>query len=215
MRNLVIVLSVVFYALSLLIMLAALSVQTIKSTFEDQPEVAELSSNPVKNDYILSNQAARNSVANNLDKRIEPSEIEDSSYQANYPVLLTTLGDGVFLPGQDVISSEYSQIVRDLVSAIEKAIPEYRVLIEGHTDNILIRGSNQSNIENNLQLSYMMAEAAALILRTEGISSEFITTKGYGEANPLTSNDTAKGRAKNRRVEIWLVPFDTTPEKRE
>jgi flagellar motor protein MotB len=213
MRNLIIALAVVFYALDLLISIAALGVQTIKSSFEDRPEATGSSSKPVENDHILSNQAAGNPSAMNSDKTSESLETRDSSSQINESALLTTFVGSLFLPGQDVMNSEHSQVVRNLVADIENAIPEYRVLIEGHNDNIPIRSSSEVGIENNLQLSCMRAKAAALTIQVEDISSEFIAIKSYGETHLLAPNNTTKGRAINRRVEIRLLPGDAVPVK--
>jgi outer membrane protein OmpA-like peptidoglycan-associated protein len=72
---------------------------------------------------------------------------------------------------------------------------DLRLSIEGHTDN---RGDNQYN----LQLSSLRATAVKEYLVRGGISSERISAVGYGETRPLTSNETAQGRIKNRRVEL-------------
>jgi chemotaxis protein MotB len=213
MRNLIIALAVVFYALALLILLATLGVQTIRSSFEGRPETTGSSSKLVKNDHILSNQAAGNPSAMNPDKTSESLGTRDSSSQINDSALLTTFSGGLFLPGQDVMNSDHTQVERNLVADIEKAIPEYRVLIEGHTDNIPIRSWSEIGIENNPQLSYMRAKATALTIQAEDISSEFIAIKSYGETHLLAPNNATKGRAINRRVKISLLPGDAAPVK--
>jgi peptidoglycan-binding protein ArfA len=70
--------------------------------------------------------------------------------------------------------------------------------IEGHTDST---GSE----ETNLKLSRERAAAVGDFLVTQGIAQTRMTTKGLGPADPVASNDTAEGRAKNRRVEIVLA----------
>lgn len=66
------------------------------------------------------------------------------------------------------------------------------IVINGHTDNT-------GSIETNLQLSLRRAMAVADLAGKLGVNAE---PRGYGEQVPLTSNDTAAGRAKNRRVEL-------------
>lgn len=69
------------------------------------------------------------------------------------------------------------------------------VEVSGHTDS---RGSDKYN----MGLSLRRADAVRDYLITKGISADRLTAKGYGESQPLESNDTDEGRFKNRRVEL-------------
>jgi len=71
----------------------------------------------------------------------------------------------------------------------------FKLTIDGYTDNT---GAS----EHNHQLSLKRAEAAKAHLVQDGIEPSRITTHGYGEENPIDTNDTAEGRAHNRRVEF-------------
>ena len=64
------------------------------------------------------------------------------------------------------------------------------------------------NLPTIKELSVMRTRAAALILEGEAVPSKFIIIKGYGDARPIASNASPEGRARNRRIEIWLVPVD-------
>ena len=75
--------------------------------------------------------------------------------------------------------------------------PTLKLKIEAHTDSIGID-------QNNMQLSENRAKAVADYLIKKGISSERITSIGYGENRPIADNSTEKGRAQNRRVEFIL-----------
>jgi outer membrane protein OmpA-like peptidoglycan-associated protein len=79
------------------------------------------------------------------------------------------------------------------------AVPDQKLLIEGHTDSV---GSN----EYNLSLSESRAQSVQKILLAGGIAAERMEIKGYGESKPIADNDTPAGQAQNRRVEIVLVP---------
>jgi outer membrane protein OmpA-like peptidoglycan-associated protein len=70
-----------------------------------------------------------------------------------------------------------------------------RVLVTGYTDSV---GSDAYN----LRLSERRANTVRDTLVAEGIAADRITTKGMGESNPVASNETAEGRARNRRVDI-------------
>jgi len=76
-----------------------------------------------------------------------------------------------------------------------KANPDVHISIEGHTDSV---GPDTYN----LRLSQRRAEAVETYLVGKGIDEDRIETRGFGESKPITDNDTAEGRAENRRVEI-------------
>ena len=78
--------------------------------------------------------------------------------------------------------------------------PGLTLEIQGHTDN-------QGEDDYNLALSQQRAETVRRYLALFGIPAEQLTAKGYGESQPVDTNDTEEGRAKNRRVE--LVKIDT------
>jgi OOP family OmpA-OmpF porin len=86
------------------------------------------------------------------------------------------------------------QKVEELVEGL-KENPSVRVLVEGRTDSIGTEKYNQ-------RLSERRANAVRDYMVSLGIGASRITTRGYGEAKPIESNDTAEGRAKNRRVDI-------------
>jgi outer membrane protein OmpA-like peptidoglycan-associated protein len=88
------------------------------------------------------------------------------------------------------------QTLRDLASNLRK-YPDEQVTIEGHTDSIGTPSYNQT-------LSQQRASAVSNYLATEGVPSERITSIGYGETRPKSSNDTPEGRQLNRRVEIHI-----------
>ena len=73
-----------------------------------------------------------------------------------------------------------------------------KVEIIGHTDNQGLRASNQS-------LSQARAEAVKFHLASKGIHSDLLTASGQGSDRPIASNDTADGRARNRRIEFRMA----------
>jgi len=76
--------------------------------------------------------------------------------------------------------------------------PDLRLEIQGHTDN-------QGAPEYNMNLSQRRAESVNAYLALFGIDPSRLTAKGYGETQPVASNDTEDGRAKNRRVELVKI----------
>ena len=94
----------------------------------------------------------------------------------------------------DVIRPE-SKPTLDRVVAMLKANPTLNVTIGGHTDNT-------STPEHNQDLSTRRANAVTKYLATAGIDAARMTATGYGSSQPVATNDTALGRAANRRVEL-------------
>lgn len=83
--------------------------------------------------------------------------------------------------------------------AILKEQPDIRIEIQGHTDNVGSDAYNQA-------LSERRAASVKAFLIEQGIAASRITTVGFGESRPVAENDTAAGRALNRRVAIIEIP---------
>lgn len=117
------------------------------------------------------------------------------------------IGAGAFNSGQIVIDNSLMHTIKEVVPHI-LSTPDYRVYVEGHTDDMPIKVSSDKRFIDNMELSYLRAKAVASILVENGISLDRISITGYGDTRPTTSNETDEGRIKNRRVEIKLVPED-------
>jgi chemotaxis protein MotB len=112
----------------------------------------------------------------------------------------------LFESGSWTVGAEGKKAV-DLVGKVLGDNPEISVLIEGHTDNDKITGTIGGGVENNWDLSTKRATAIVNILSANAkVKKENLTAAGRGEYAPLLSNDTAEGKAKNRRIEIILTP---------
>jgi len=81
------------------------------------------------------------------------------------------------------------------ISGIVLAHPSLKLEVEGHTDSV---GSD----EYNQRLSENRANSVRDFLIREGINSSSIAARGFGESQPVATNDTAAGRQQNRRVEL-------------
>ncbi|MPN15035.1 putative lipoprotein YiaD [bioreactor metagenome] len=73
-----------------------------------------------------------------------------------------------------------------------------QIKLQGHTDNI-------GNAKSNMILSNNRVESVKSFLVTKGIDETRIQTKGFGQSQPIETNDTEEGRAKNRRVEFFIL----------
>lgn len=101
--------------------------------------------------------------------------------------VLFASGKSELLPGAQTSLGQVADALKDQDNA--------KILVEGHTDS---RGSEQTN----MLLSKARADAVGSFLVSRGIPSDRVTTQGLGPSRPVADNNTAEGRANNRRVEI-------------
>jgi outer membrane protein OmpA-like peptidoglycan-associated protein len=111
-------------------------------------------------------------------------------------------GDVTFSTAASDIDSSFYAVLND-VAAVFVMYPATRVEITGHADS---RGDEQYN----LTLSHERALSVGNYLISRGVASNRIYAYGAGESQPVATNDTEIGRARNRRVEILLIPANVS-----
>ncbi|MCU7802563.1 MAG: type IVB secretion system protein IcmH/DotU [Candidatus Thiodiazotropha sp. (ex Lucinoma borealis)] len=109
-------------------------------------------------------------------------------------------GDGLFASGSVDVSDQFLPLLNRIAAAMDKLDGE--ILVAGHTDNVPIRSLRYPS---NWHLSRTRAESVAKIMALDLALPGRVQSEGRGSAEPLTSNDTKEGRARNRRVEITLI----------
>ncbi|HLO09662.1 MAG TPA: OmpA family protein, partial [Desulfobacteria bacterium] len=92
------------------------------------------------------------------------------------------------------------------VISILKDVNDKSIRIEGHTDDVPISRALAKRYPTNWELSAARAINVARYLQDQGINPGLLSAVAYGEWKPVATNDTAEGKAKNRRIEIVLVP---------
>ncbi len=107
-----------------------------------------------------------------------------------------TLGDTAFAPGQASLESGATRHLGKLVQFVQ-ASPDKSVLIDGYTDS-------SGDAARNKTLSQQRAASVRDALVAAGVKASRITVAGHGEADPVADNNTASGRARNRRVVVIL-----------
>lgn len=134
------------------------------------------------------------------------------TYTANY-VKFTLQGEYLFDSGKANLKTDAVELISAISTIIkDEKYKDYDVQIEGHTDDLSI---NSAQFPNNWILSSYRAFAVLdQLLKVHGFDPEKVAATGYGEFRPIKSNDTAEGRAANRRVEIKVV-LDTQEKKVE
>ena len=106
----------------------------------------------------------------------------------------------LFDSGQDQLKAGGTDALKR-VGVVLKDFPDKQVHVAGYTDNVAIAGALQKKFPSNKELSDARAYSAARALRDGGVSTN-LSAAGHGDSNPIASNNTPDGRAKNRRVEV-------------
>jgi chemotaxis protein MotB len=124
--------------------------------------------------------------------------------QRNGKVYVSMENKLLFQSGSWAVGSQGKQAVKQLGEVLADN-PEIAILIEGHTDDVPYKGNDQ--LSGNWDLSTKRATAIVNILRENvAIQPENLTAAGRGQYAPITGNDSAEGKAKNRRIEVILTP---------
>lgn len=110
--------------------------------------------------------------------------------------MVLTLGDVLFDTGRAQLKPGAMSTV-DRLANFMRENPERTVAVEGYTDSV---GSDSYN----QQLSQRRAEAVQAALASRGIAMNRVSTRGFGESQPVASNNTAEGRQRNRRIEVVI-----------
>jgi chemotaxis protein MotB len=143
-------------------------------------------------------------LTNNLTRSLSREEMQDVDVQVLKGVVYISLSDNMLYKSG---SYEISDKAAETLSKIAKIITDYKdyeVLIEGNTDNVPI---SKPNIRNNWDLSALRASSVVQVLQTSyGVDPKRLTAGGRGEYNPIATNDTDEGKARNRRTQIIITP---------
>lgn len=118
----------------------------------------------------------------------------------NGQAILVNLPDGVTFDVDSAMLKPQFRATLDQIAQSLQTYPDSLIDVYGHTDST---GSDQYN----QALSERRAKTVADYLTTRGVSAARIRSQGFGKTMPVASNDTLEGRARNRRVEIKIVPI--------
>ena len=117
----------------------------------------------------------------------------------------TVNSDQLFAPGSWAMSAQGKQIIAKMASQLAPT-QQNKILVTGYTDNAPIGPELQrQGVTSNQVLSQKRADAVMQYLISQGLNPNLVTAQGLGDTDPVASNDTAQGRAKNRRVELTLA----------
>lgn len=117
-------------------------------------------------------------------------------------MVLQMPSDVLFATGSALLSDDGQATVAE-IGRILALMPDREFQVEGHTDNVPIR---TKRFRNNWELASARALTVVDVLVETGVTGEQVSAAAYADSRPRASNDSEDGRAKNRRIEIAVIP---------
>lgn len=149
-------------------------------------------------------------IGNKMDKQAQQIEEEIPGAQVERvdDGIVVTFDEtsGVYFDTNKYNVNSASQTTLNKLIGVFKEYPDTNILVVGHTDS-------QGAEDYNMTLSKNRAYAVTNYLSQNGISQGRLTTNWFGETQPLNDNATAEGRAKNRRVNVAILPNEKMIEE--
>lgn len=152
--------------------------------------------------------ARQDSIAKRLNRLLREAllgfEADELSIKIKDGKVYVSMSDKLmFASGKAEVQKKGKEALKVLANVLKKN-DEFEILVEGHTDNVPI---STPKFKDNWDLSVARATSMVRLLEEEhDVNPDRLTASGRGEYEPKASNDTAAGRAKNRRTEIILSP---------
>jgi len=131
------------------------------------------------------------------DKKLEALRSKTINVYKDARGTILSMSDILFEFGKADLTQELQLNLAEVAAILKSLLTESNVIIEGHTDNVGKKESNQ-------KLSEARAKAVLEYLVGRGVDKKRLKSVGYGMTKPVEKNDTEEGRAKNRRVELVI-----------
>ncbi len=154
--------------------------------------------------------AAGAAIGHYMDKQAEEldQELQGARVERVGEGIKITFNSGIlFDVNKAALKPDAQTNLQELATVLNK-YADTNILIEGHTDS-------DGTDEHNLDLSKQRAQSVANYLAGLSVDATRMTQMGYGESQPVMSNDTADGKAANRRVEIAIMANEDLKKKAE
>ena len=117
---------------------------------------------------------------------------------------ITLPHDVLFASGSVELKPEGQKLLRELVAEIKQQ--PYQIAVLGFTDNVPVGAQLRDRFPSNWELAGVRAASVVRLMQAEGLPSSQLVAVSQGENQPIASNDTAEGRAQNRRIDVRLRP---------
>lgn len=174
-----------------------------KGSHKDREKIKNLAGEVESLKELIAREKAQfGDIENELNKELSDTKVKLKMQKRG--LVITLAGNILFDSGKAKIKEEAYPILDKIASVIKEKAPGKNIGIEGHTDNVPI---TVSGWKSNRELSTARANNVYHYLVNQGkLAPAKLTTMGYGEFRPVASNEAAGGRARNRRVEIVILP---------
>ena len=156
-------------------------------------------------DLIAQEKEAATQLKNKITDALLSFKGSDLSIEMKNGKVYVSLAEKLlFKSGSIIVDPKGVSALQQLANAI-KSQEDIEILVEGHTDNVPISGT-QKYFQDNWDLSVLRATSIVRILADSGVKKDQILAAGRGEFTPVADNTDASGRQKNRRTEIIITP---------
>lgn len=192
---------------AILVGLLAIGCSNKKAMMEKDAQIAELQGEVEDLQEKLSLEEARVAeLSSELDETLAEYQDKEQVWLEQKELhTIVTASDAVMFNSGSVTLSEAG---RDIINKIAEAAsnyPDREILVEGHTDNKGIAAAYLAKYPSNWELAARRAcTVVDYLMKKHEMAPEQLSAVGYGEYRPIADNDTAEGRAKNRRVVIII-----------
>ena len=112
----------------------------------------------------------------------------------------------LFPSGSAELSREGQRVLEKVASRLVEVA--HQIEVAGHTDNVQISGSLAQRFPSNWELAGARAAVVVRLLAKQGVPAERLVAASFADTKPVESNRTGEGRARNRRIDIRLVPIE-------
>lgn len=144
---------------------------------------------------------AYDSLVRELQGEIDAGEVKITELGGK---LTVSLSNAILFDSGSTVVKDAGQQALGKVAGVLAQISDRAIRVEGHTDDDPVRAS--AAFKDNWGLSALRASTVVALLTSEGVDPLNIAAVGLGEHHPVASNESAEGKAANRRTEIVLVP---------
>jgi chemotaxis protein MotB len=180
---------------------------------EVKPETLKVEDNKENDnpDFDLKEKAELAELQKKVNEYIKAKKLEAhlQTRLTDEGLLVTILNDVFFDSGKADVRISNKTLVQD-ISELLVTKPPRNVIISGHTDDVPI---HNSQFDSNWHLSVMRAvNFMKVLLENPDLDPKRFSAKGFGEYQPVEANDSKEGRAKNRRVELLILPNEYTQQ---
>ena len=183
---------------------AKLSLEKLETIKDKDRTIMELAKEKKK--AIAQLKGTYDNLVSELNEEIKKGEIKIT--QLKDKLTLSMVEKILFDSGSAAIKQNGKEVLAR-VADILGSIHDKQIRIEGHTDNVQIGPVLAEKFPTNWELSTTRSTTVVRYLQQQGVDPTFLSAAGYSEYSPLDTNETEEGKARNRRIEIVLIPLET------